>query len=120
MQTTKIKFTIDFLKMSLAFFILDDLHFEVERRDTTLHVKFNSFEDTSFWCLFKYIAPNARVATPDNTPKRWMVESNKSSCHFLFDIQLLYRILENVTDVYNGTHFDGAIQNKKLSNYNGK
>ena len=47
-----------------------------------------------------------------------MTESSKSSCHFLLEMQLLYRILENVTDVYNGTHLDGATQNKKLSNWN--
>ena len=49
-----------------------------------------------------------------------MTESSKSSCHFLLEMQLLYLILENVTDVYNGTHLEGATQNRKLSNWNVK
>ena len=50
-------------------------------------------------CLLTYRYPNPNNAIPEQIPIRRMIESNKSSCHFRLDIQWLYRILENVTEV---------------------
>lgn len=103
--------------VSAIFFFLNRLHFVEGNRDMIFKPPSNNFKAKSSWYFLRNIPPKATIDIPETTPKRWMIVSNKSSCHFLLDIQLLYLILENVTDVYNGTHFDGAIQNKKLSNF---
>ena len=106
------------LDASISFVFLHWLHFEVGNKDMIFKLPSNNFKAKSSWYFLRNIPPKAKMDIPETTPKRWMILSNKSSCHFLLDIQLLYLILENVTDVYKGTHLDGAIQNKKLSNYN--
>ena len=104
--------------VSAIFFFLHLLHFDEGNRDIIFKLPSNNFKANSSWYFLRNIPPKATIDIPETTPRRWMILSNKSSCHFLLDIQLLYLILENVTDVYKGTHLDGAIQNKKLSNYN--
>ena len=118
---TKIPRMIHFCFL-LHFFYLFCIYTDILKEDLTLSIIVNGNLEMSvndIPCRFcAKIDPNARSAIPETIPNRFMVTSNSSSCHFLLVIQWLYRILENVTDVYNGTHFCGAIQNKKLSSCN--